>query len=58
VLAKVLDDPVGLVSIQKQFHVEALIAKLAVEALPVSILPRAAWLDVEGSNALVSQPLL
>ena len=58
VLAEVLDDPVGLVSIQEQLHVEALIAELAVEAFPVSVLPGAAWLDVEGCNALVPQPLL
>lgn len=43
-----LDHHPCLVEAIKYFTVEQLIAQIAVEALAVSVLPRAAWFDIEG----------
>jgi hypothetical protein len=43
-----LDDDLGFLQSAKDFTVEHLIAKLAVEALNVTVLPRTARLDEQG----------
>ena len=42
---------------RKHFSVKQLISQAAVKAFDVGVLPRAAWLDVEGLEALVCDPL-
>lgn len=57
-LAEDFDDLMGVVSVQEQLHIEALIAKLSGEGFRASVLPGAAGLDIEALDPLVSQPLL
>src|SRR5262245_49913418 len=53
-----LDDDRRLMAIGKEFPVQALVPKAAVEALPTGVLPGAARVDVPGSRPPLGQPAL
>ena len=57
VLAPRLDDDLSLGPRPEPFEAQALVAELAVEALRRPILPRLAWIDQGGLDALVDDPL-
>jgi hypothetical protein len=52
--APLLDDDLGFVETVENFAVENIIAQLAVEVFAISVLSRAARLDVQGLRAHAS----
>src|SRR5580693_1307400 len=50
------DDDPSFSGVLEPLAVQALVAKLAVEALDVSVLPGAAWSDERRTDVLISQP--
>ena len=53
-----IDGCLGLSGRLEPFRVEDLLAQGSVEALVVSVLPRAAWIDLDRVDADLDKPLL
>ena len=58
VVSPVREDHSRLAERVYQLPVQALLPEAAVEALGVTVLPRASWIDVEGLDAIALQPSL
>jgi len=56
VVSPPVDQYLGFTKGVEDFRVEQLVAKLAVKALVVSVLPRRSWLDVQGLHADLGEP--
>ena len=57
VAAPALDQHLGLLQRVEDLAVEELVPELSIEALVVTVLPRTAWLDVEGLYVDPTEPV-